>query len=215
MAQKQQDADYLYPDKTCAQYRTLAERSCGGTSGVKNFGCTEGASGKHVTVECVNDGYYEMAPDWDSLGQQFEGDDLNPDADDIEGTGTSTGSHNIGSSTTSGGGDTGPEGEGTDSDADGDIDGYQMGDRSLDYGPLLNATSNIASRFPFSIVSTFKNMGESFTAQGQCPSFTLPVWNQVVHFDLCAFNGVASLIRNLFSFILTAACFWGLIKFFM
>ena len=206
-----QDDPYLdTPDRDCPSYSSLCANSCGGSPNVARFACTEFDGGKkNVACECANQGGYWTSPDYGTgFDDTSEGEDGNPDANDIEEVGKGSGSSTIG-------GDTGTGGGPFDSDQDGDIDGYQQGERVINYGPLLNATSNIAGRFPFSIVSTLKDMGDSFVTQGQCPSFSLPVWNQTVQFDLCAFNGIASLIRNLFSFILTAACFWGLIKFFM
>lgn len=206
-----QDDPFLdTPERDCPSYSALCSNSCGGSPSVARFACSEFDGGKkNVACECTNDGGYWTSPDYGTgFDESSEGEDGNPDADDIENDGKGTGSSTID-------GDTGAGGGSVDSDQDGDIDGYQQGERVINYGPLLNATSNIASRFPFSIVSTLKDMGDSFVSQGQCPSFSLPVWNQIIQFDLCAFNGVASLVRNLFSFILTAACFWGLIKFFM
>lgn len=206
---KQDKAPYLNPDQPCDNHRARCANGCGSTAGVANFACSESTG--HVLCECTpaaGDGGYELAPDYGSIGDnEAEGEDPAPDAGDIEDNASNTGSATIE-------GDSGAGGGGVDSDQDGDIDGYEQGERSIDYGPLLQGTSLIASKFPFNLVTSLKEMAEQFMAPGQCPSFHLPIWNQTIDFDLCAFNGVASFIRTMLAFLLTAGAFWAVLSIF-
>lgn len=207
---KQDKAPYLNPDQPCEDHRARCANSCGSTAGVANYGCSESTG--HVICECTpaaGDGGYELAPDYGSIGNGgASGEDPAPDAGVIENEGNNTGSSTID-------GDTGAGGGSVDSDNDGDIDGYEQGDRTINFAPLLTGTGAMAQKFPFNLVTSMKELGNQFLASPECPSFSLPVWNQTISFDLCAFNGVAAIVRNLLGFLLTAACFWGVVKFFM
>lgn len=206
-----EDDPYLdTPERDCPSYSSLCANSCGGSPSVARFACTEFDGGKkNVACECNDEGGFWTSPDYGTgFDDSSEGEDGNPDADDIENKGHSTGSSTID-------GDTGTGGQPTDSDNDGDIDGYEQGERVVDFGPLMTGTGAMAQKFPFNLITSMKQLGDQFLASPECPSFSLPVWNQTITFDLCAFNGVAAIVRNLLGFLLTAACFWGVIKFFM
>lgn len=199
------DAEYLYPDKTCEEYKTLCAKSCGGHNAVSNFDCTEGGN---MNCQCNTGGEYTYL---DHYGDSAEPDpsSISPSTGDIIQGGSSSGSDIID-------GDTGLDGGPEDSDSDGYIDSYGgFGDRVVNYNPLLAAVSGIENKFPFSLVTTARDLVNNFNSSGSCPQFTLHLLSNDLVFDLCFLDPIATTIRVLFMFVLTASAFWCILRFFM
>lgn len=191
--QKQENAPYLYPEKTCDEYRSLCTSSCGGTPMVQSFACSEGSSGsRHVNCKCVHDGYYELAPDWNSLGPQTESTTGEDD----------TGSGTVGTgTTTTGGGSATSAGGDQDIDGDGSVDGssYEYAEGKVDYSPMGAAFGRLGGKFPFSLRHTISDLYSSFRSSGSAPSYTYSIYGRSLTISLSAWNDIAQMVRSLFA----------------
>lgn len=215
LEERAKDAPFLEtPDRDCGSYNDMCAKACGGTAHVRNFGCA-GDSGQAKSVRCEcreGEGAFYLAPEY---GHALpEGSDPNPTIDGV--VSGSSGSSTVDMGTPgSGQGDDGPGGGPTDGDADGTIDGYAAGERTVNFAPLMQGASELGGKFPFSLVTTAREMAEQFDAVGQCPKFDFSVMGHAMVIDLCMFDPVATIVRTLFGLVFAVGIYWAAMRFFV
>ena len=68
------------------------------------------------------------------------------------------------------------------------LTGYQMGDRTVNYGPLMQGAGQLAGKVPFPWQRRLKEMARQFDAVGQCPQWTLARFSATSWLWICAFS---------------------------
>lgn len=216
--QKMDQHAALDPPDKCSDFYSRCQKACGGTAAVESQGCTsdsETGDVKAAICTCYHNGELQYADRWEDLASvQKEPVDNNPKADDVASGGTVSGTVDMGGPGT-GAGDDGPSGGPVDRDGDGYDDGYQIGDRTVNYGPLMQGAGQLAGKFPFSLAKTAQEMARQFDAVGQCPQWTLPVFGHQLVVDLCIFDPVATIVRTLTAMVLGVVAYFGAMRLFM
>lgn len=183
--QKAADAPYLDLDKSCDELRTKCNSSCGAATNVKSFGCSEN---KHMVCECLNNGTWEVADDWDELGVTID-----------QSVTTTNNYYGDGDSTTGGGSVTGVSDDGTG----GFTGSYEYVEGSYNYDSFGSHYSNLASKFPFSLRTTIGSIYSDFKGSGAAPVYYYTIYGHSVTIDLSSFDDIAKMIRSIFALGIT------------
>lgn len=183
--QKAADAPYLDLDKTCDELRTKCNSSCGAATNVKSFGCSEN---KHMVCECLNNGTWEVADDWDELGVTIDQSET-----------TTNNYYGEGDSTTGGGSVTGVSDDGTG----GFTGSYEYVEGSYNYDSFGSHYSQLASKFPFSLRTTIGSIYSDFKGSGAAPVYYYTIYGHSVTIDLSSFDDIAKMIRSIFALGIT------------
>jgi len=183
--QKAADAPYLDLDKTCDELRTKCNSSCGAATNVKSFGCSEN---KHMVCECLNNGTWEVADDWDELGVTIDQSET-----------TTNNYYGEGDSTTGGGSVTGVSDDGTG----GFTGSYEYVEGSYNYDSFGSHYSQLASKFPFSLRTTIGSIYFDFKGSGAAPVYYYTIYGHSVTIDLSSFDDIAKMIRSIFALGIT------------
>jgi len=183
--QKAADAPYLDLDKTCDELRSKCNSSCGAATNVKSFGCSEN---KHMMCECLNDGSWEVADNWDDLGTTINQSET-----------TTNNYYGDGDSTTGGGGVTGVSGDGTG----GFTGSYEYVEGSYNYDSFGSHYARLATKFPFSLRTTIGSIYSDFKGNGSAPVYTYIIYGRSVTIDLSSFDDIAKMVRSFFALGIT------------
>lgn len=195
-SQKADDSGLMDLDKTCAELRTKCASVCGGATNVQNFACSENT---HMVCECLTDGSWELAEDWDEVGTPIDESEEDTETPSTSGEGE----------TNSGGGGT-TSVSGGDSDGDGDVDGddnfsgsYNYVEGKVDFDSVGGHLSQFSSKFPFSLRSTISSIYSDFKGTGAAPVYSYSVYGKTVTIDLAAWNDISQMIRSFFALGIT------------
>jgi len=183
--QKAEDAGMLDLDKTCDDLRSKCASSCGGSTNIQSFACSEN---EHMVCQCLSNGSWELAKDWSEVGKQIT----------ITET-TTVPSYGTGDSSSGGGSTTSVSGS-----SDGSLTGsYGYVEGNINYDTLSSHFSQFNSRFPFSLRSTLGSIYSEFKGSGAAPVYTYSVYGKTVTIDLAAWNDIAKMIRSFFALGIT------------
>ena len=183
--QKAADAPYLDLDKTCDELRSKCNSSCGAATNVKSFGCSEN---KHMVCECLNNGSWEVADNWDDLGTTINQSET-----------TTNNYYGDGDSTTGGGAVTGVSGDGTG----GFTGSYEYVEGSYNYDSFGSHYAKLATKFPFSLRTTIGSIYSDFKGSGSAPVYSYIIYGHSVAIDLSSFDDIAKMIRSIFALGIT------------
>lgn len=209
--QKAEDDPYLdTPERDCDQYKSLCTNNCGGNANVTSYGCAEHSSGsKSVSCQCEDGGGFWTSPDygtgWEDGGTTGGGTDPGED-DIIEG----------GDDPVTPIDDPGPDEGPGDEDGDGIIDHYTpIDDTNVSWAPIQTAVTGLSQKFPFNLVYSIKQLGESFlSSDNSAPIFHLSLFGHSFDVDLTPFNSVASFVRLLQKILMTLISAYAILRLF-
>lgn len=202
--QKQDDHKLLNPEVPESTRQQDCAQSCGGTINIKQFAFVQKSSGGgYFYCECTNGGVLSLL---ENFNQDLQGKDPNQaDLDEINeqltGTGTGTITGGLGGSL-------------IDSDQDGHIDGYQQGDGTVDFSPLIRSYGQLKERFPFSLVYAIQTYAEQFYAPPQAPSFDFKIGGKTLVINLSFMDPVANFVRSMLAFLFVIMAIWAILKIF-
>lgn len=186
---KQQLAPYLN-DQDCSGRRSQCATACKSAFGVKSFTCSD--DGKNSSCICDSGGQWNLYNDYSSSQTSIVNTSIDTDINTVIGDGD----------TASGGGAVTDAGSTSDTNSDGNPnnDQYNYIEGSLDFNRWGQAVSNLKSKFPFSLGSTFSSYYQSFNSSSSPAPFTYSIAGHTVSFDLSAWNNIAQMIRSMFAF---------------